>query len=78
MIGTSEFPEGFRAGVRVRGWDMGAGRQPMTDSQRTAAAHTQTQLAGLIPAAAATEPVRLKPQDLDQIVSRVLNQLTAG
>lgn len=75
MIGTSEFPEGFRAGTRVRGWDLGPGRQPMTEAQRSAASAAQAELAGLIPAAAATSPVRLKTQDLDQIVRRVLSQL---
>lgn len=75
MIGTSEFPEGFRAGVRVRGWDLGPGRQPLTEAQRAAASDAQKQMASLIPAAAATSPVRLRPQDLDQIVRRVLSQL---
>lgn len=79
MIGTSEFPEGFRAGVRVRGWDLGPGRQPLTDRQRTAATATQTQLADMIPAVAAkSEPVRIKPQDLDNIVRLVLAQLQAS
>lgn len=79
MIGTSEFPEGFRAGVRVRGWDLGPGRQPLTDRQRTAATAAQTQLADLIPKVAdKTEPVRLQPQDLDAIVRRVLANLQAS
>jgi 4-hydroxy-tetrahydrodipicolinate synthase len=79
MIGTSEFPEGFRAGVRVRGWDLGRGRQPMTDRQRTAASNAQSQLADLIPSATATSaPVQLRPQDLDSIVRIVLSQLQAG
>ena len=29
-----EFPEGFRLGVELRGFHMGTGRQPLTDSQR--------------------------------------------
>lgn len=79
MIGTSEFPEGFRAGVRVRGWDLGHGRQPLTDRQRTAATATQTQLANMIPAVSAnSEAVRIKPQDLDDIVQIVLAQLQAS
>jgi 4-hydroxy-tetrahydrodipicolinate synthase len=76
MIGTAEFPEGFRAGVRVRGWDLGPGRQPLTDPQRAAASATEQQLAGMIPAATANpEPVQLKAHDLDQIVRRVLHHL---
>jgi dihydrodipicolinate synthase/N-acetylneuraminate lyase len=80
MIGTTEFPEGFRAGVRVRGWDLGPGRQPLTDKQRSAASETQSQLASLIPEAAANSaPMRvLRPQDLDNIVRLVLSQIQAG
>jgi dihydrodipicolinate synthase/N-acetylneuraminate lyase len=33
MLATPEFPEGFRAGLRVRGWEMGASRQPLSDAQ---------------------------------------------
>lgn len=76
MIGTPEFPEGFRAGVRVRGWDLGAGRQPLTSTQRTVSDAAQSKLQDMIPAVAAqTSTVQLRPQDLDQIVARVLSQL---
>ncbi|MCA9098325.1 MAG: dihydrodipicolinate synthase family protein, partial [Planctomycetaceae bacterium] len=34
MIYSAEFPEGFRAAVELRGFRMGAGRQPMSESQR--------------------------------------------
>lgn len=34
MIGVGEFPEGFRAGARARGWDLGPGRVPLSDRQR--------------------------------------------
>ena len=33
MLGAGDFPAGFRAGVAVRGFDVGSGRQPLTDSQ---------------------------------------------
>ncbi|MEM6979053.1 MAG: dihydrodipicolinate synthase family protein [Planctomycetota bacterium] len=34
MIGLAEFPAGFRAGAAARGWDLGPGQVPMTESQR--------------------------------------------
>ena len=34
MLFGADFPEGFRAGVELRGFDMGSGRQPMSDKQR--------------------------------------------
>ncbi|WP_437188021.1 dihydrodipicolinate synthase family protein [Planctomicrobium sp. SH668] len=33
MIYQAEFPEGFRAAVNLRGFNMGRGRQPMSDEQ---------------------------------------------
>src|SRR5690606_16652282 len=33
MIYQAEFPEGFRAAVNLRGFQMGKGRQPMSDKQ---------------------------------------------
>lgn len=35
MIYQAEFPEGFRAAVSLRGFDMGVGRQPLSDQQLT-------------------------------------------
>jgi 4-hydroxy-tetrahydrodipicolinate synthase len=34
LIGGADFPEGFRAGVEVRGFRMGASRQPASAAQR--------------------------------------------
>jgi dihydrodipicolinate synthase/N-acetylneuraminate lyase len=34
MIYHSEFPEGFRAAASLRGFDLGVGRQPLSDEQR--------------------------------------------
>ncbi len=34
MLHSIEFPEGFRAGVELRGFSMGRGRQPLDQSQR--------------------------------------------
>ena len=35
MIYSAEFPEGFRAAVNLRGFDMGQGRQPLSVDQKT-------------------------------------------
>lgn len=35
MLYSAEFPEGFRAAVELRGFQMGRGRQPMSPEQRT-------------------------------------------
>ncbi|MCR4412156.1 MAG: dihydrodipicolinate synthase family protein [Thermoguttaceae bacterium] len=34
MLYSADFPEGFRAGVEVRGFHMGRSRQPLSDTQR--------------------------------------------
>ena len=35
MILTSEFPDGFRTAVRLRGFETGVGRQPLSDDQQS-------------------------------------------
>ena len=35
MLYSAEFPEGFRAAVELRGFNMGTGRQPMSENQST-------------------------------------------
>jgi dihydrodipicolinate synthase/N-acetylneuraminate lyase len=34
-LGAADFPEGFRVGVRLRGFRMGTGRQPLSEDHRT-------------------------------------------
>ncbi|HUQ70049.1 MAG TPA: dihydrodipicolinate synthase family protein, partial [Planctomycetaceae bacterium] len=34
MINSSEFPDGFRTAVRLRGFETGVGRQPISDEQQ--------------------------------------------
>ncbi len=48
MISTAEFPEGFRRGTAVRGWDFGASRQPVSDASIRAADEVQDKLAILV------------------------------
>ena len=77
MIGLGEFPEGFRAGARSRGWDLGPGRLPISEHQRDAVARTQREIDALV--AEVTEDggdqVSLPTETIEQIVHRVMRQL---
>lgn len=76
MIGLGEFPEGFRAGARSRGWNLGPGRVPLSDSQRTAIARTQREIDALVSEVAVLNDSQSLPSDtIEQIVQRVLRQL---
>jgi 4-hydroxy-tetrahydrodipicolinate synthase len=48
MGAAVEFPEGYRAGVSARGFDMGPGRQPLTADQRAALEKFRDRLSEMI------------------------------
>jgi 4-hydroxy-tetrahydrodipicolinate synthase len=48
MISQPEFPEGFRRGAQIRGWDLGRSRQPLSPEQISTAQKTQDQLAQML------------------------------
>ena len=76
MISLGEFPEGFRAGARSRGWDLGPGRMPVSDDQRQQIQAMQSTIDGLI--AAVTPNAGVNPEvmsAIDSIVRKVLAQL---
>lgn len=84
MLSTVEFPEGFRRGAKIRGWDLGQSRQPLTPQQTDAADQAQRKiqemLAGLEflqPKAWVARTVAHDASDIviDRIVSEVLSQL---
>lgn len=76
MIGLGEFPEGFRAGARSRGWNLGAGRVPLSESQKTAIARTQREIDALVGEVAGSNTFAELPTDtIEKIVQRVLRQL---
>jgi len=78
MVGLGEFPEGFRAGARSRGWNLGAGRVPLSDQQRDAVARTQREIDALVAEVAELgEPTVLPPETIEKIVHRVMRQLGA-
>ena len=76
MISLGEFPEGFRAGARSRGWNLGPGRVPVSDRQRDDIARTQREIDALVASVADIEPSPSLPHDtIEQIVQRVIGQL---
>jgi dihydrodipicolinate synthase/N-acetylneuraminate lyase len=85
MISVAEFPEGFRRGARIRGWDLGRSRQPLSDHQWSAAEKAEKRLEELL-AGFQLDPVRptslpssiplADDSVIDRIVREVLSQLT--
>jgi 4-hydroxy-tetrahydrodipicolinate synthase len=51
MLDQAEFPDGFRVGVQLRGFDVGVGRQPISGSQRLELADVRRNLQRLLAAA---------------------------
>lgn len=86
MIYSAEFPDGFRAAVDLRGFNMGRGRQPLSPEQKTdleslsrelqchLATHgfTDEPIGGCPITPTADEPSR---EDLTRIVSTVVSEL---
>ncbi len=76
MISLGEFPEGFRAGARSRGWNLGPGRVPLSPQQREAVARTQREIDALVAEVAGLdESLALPPETIEKIVQRVMRQL---
>lgn len=83
MIQNSEFPEGFRAALALRGFKPGNGRQPQSDSQRQEIDVLRDQLQCLLAAEGfVDEPVggcpvgtAVEPDEIARIVSGVVEEL---
>lgn len=85
MIYSAEFPEGFRAAVELRGFQMGQGRQPITSEQQTDIATLSRTLQCMLSEHGFTnEPIggcalggneELGSNDVSQIVQRVVAEL---
>lgn len=85
MLYSAEFPEGFRAAVNLRGFDMGRGRQPMSAEQQTDLAALSKTLQCLLSAQGFTDqpiggcPVSEKApiarDEVEAIVQNVLVEL---
>ena len=83
MLYSAEFPEGFRAALKLRGFQVGAGRQPKSDSQQLALDVLSQQLQCLLAAEGFTgEPVGgcpvgqgVDPERVARIVQGVVGEL---
>lgn len=76
MLSLGEFPEGFRAGARSRGWDLGMGRVPVSDDQRQQIAAMQNRIDHLVAGVQGElQSDNVAPGAIDEIVRRVLAQL---
>ncbi len=83
MILSAEFPEGFRAALRLRGIQTGRGRQPQSDLQQQQLVQLSDQLQCLLAAEGFTdEPVGgcpagqpVDPEQIARIVQRVVAEL---
>lgn len=85
MISLGEFPEGFRAGARSRGWNLGLGRVPVSEDQKQQIVAMQNRIDHLVAGVAGiggqasgahsvAKPVNTNVA-IDEIVRRVLAQL---
>jgi dihydrodipicolinate synthase/N-acetylneuraminate lyase len=84
MISTAEFPEGFRRGAKLRGWDLGMSRQPLSQLQLLAAQQAEHRLAELLTPWTQKDPLGARPlgggqqpELVDRIVREVLAQLSS-
>ena len=83
MILSAEFPEGFRAALRLRGINTGVGRQPQSDVQQAALEKLSDQLQCLLAAEGFTdEPIggcpvgaTVDPAAVARIVKNVIDEL---
>ncbi len=83
MLLSAEFPEGFRAALRLRGFDAGAGRQPKSESQKLELDALSRELQCLLAAEGFTdEPVggcpagqAIDPDQVARIVQSVVGEL---
>ncbi|OYP38837.1 dihydrodipicolinate synthase family protein [Rhodopirellula sp. MGV] len=75
MISIGEFPEGFRAGARSRGWDLGPGRVPLSEQQKSAVASAQRQIDSLLDQYVESPKETVPVQAVEKIVAQVISQL---
>lgn len=83
MLISAEFPEGFRAALRLRGFEPGQGRQPQSVVQRAQLDKLQRELQCLLAAEGFTnEPVggcpagdSVPPDQIERIVKSVVGEL---
>lgn len=77
MLTTAEFPEGFRRGAKIRGWNLGESRTPLTPQQSTAADRAQAKIQQLL---AGFEFMKADRQETettidDKVISRIVQEV---
>jgi len=85
MLFPFEFPDGFRAGAELRGFQFGAGRQPQTDKQRHERARLADQLQCLLaehgftpePACGCPAPARdlASPREIADLADEIVREI---
>ncbi|WP_168564539.1 dihydrodipicolinate synthase family protein [Crateriforma spongiae] len=81
MISLGEFPAGFRAGARSRGWDLGSGRVTLSATQQEAVRRSQDQIDAMIRRVTddssdhQTRQASLPSETIESIVESVIRQL---
>ncbi len=84
MLYTADFPAGFRAALRLRGFDMGPGRQPLGEPQKLELSTMSDLLGCLLAEHGFTDPpmggcpvppANADPQQVSRIVQNVLDEL---
>jgi len=85
MIYSAEFPDGFRAAVELRGFQMGTGRQPLSPEQETDLSLLSQTLQCMLSEHGFTdepiggcppdEPGKIPPDEVDQIVQNVVAEM---
>jgi 4-hydroxy-tetrahydrodipicolinate synthase len=80
MIATSEFPEGFRRGARIRGWDLGRSRQPLSPQQSSAADAAQRKLQEMLAGFDFVQPRATSPREIaagasDDVINRIVHEV---
>lgn len=78
MISIGEFPEGFRAGARSRGWDLGPGRVPLSQRQKDAVAAAQRQIDDLLSEYVDSPTTGVSDQVIETIVQQVMSQMMSS
>jgi 4-hydroxy-tetrahydrodipicolinate synthase len=84
MLYTADFPAGFRTALKLRGFDMGEGRQPLGEPQKLELSTMSNMLGCLLAEHGFTDqpvdgcpvrPASVDPQQVSRIVQNVLDEL---
>jgi 4-hydroxy-tetrahydrodipicolinate synthase len=80
MLSTVEFPEGFRRGAKIRGWDLGLSRQPLSPQQTNAADAAQRRIQEMLSGFDFMQSSSVSPRSVaddasDQVINRIVHEV---